>query len=124
MFICDKRNVQDKIPSPPPQMSMGRFWLQNRFVSLPLSSYLSLFLLLESSVSVKLPQENIKAKSLTTHKHPVDILSDNLSMDVVLTCTSMPMAMGLSIRSTVILVKYQVLLVALQADTLDLVHPY
>ena len=33
MFICDERNIQDKTPSP--QTSMGRFWLQNRFVSLP-----------------------------------------------------------------------------------------
>ena len=36
MFICDKRNVQDKTPSLH-QMSMGCFWLQNRFVSLPLA---------------------------------------------------------------------------------------
>ena len=39
MFFVTKETFSTK--PPPPQTSIGRFWLQNRFVSLPLISWIT-----------------------------------------------------------------------------------
>ena len=62
MFVSDKRNVQDKTPSP--QTSMGCFWLQNRFVSLPLHSNVSQVL-----ATINFSSGEIARKTLSARKN-------------------------------------------------------